>query len=33
MVPEGGNLYPRYGVKPVPWRAILRQSIELGAQF
>ena len=33
MDSQGGNVYLWYRMKPVPWRAILRQNIELGAQL
>ena len=33
MDSQGGNVFLWYRMKPVPWRAILRQSMEPGAQF
>ena len=33
MDSQGSNLYPRYGTKPVVWRAIVPQDFELDAHI
>ena len=32
MDSQGGNLYPRYGMRPFSQRAVVRQNVELDTQ-